>query len=257
MNKKASIFFWPYLLLILLVLTSYGMYSIFTRDKTINGIFYVGGNQQRISDSYALFESKNLFFEKASLLSYYDSVYYLYENGGKFNFDCGQEQGYILWKIGSVDCFVDKKGFSDSFEKVFSSNLGIYTKDYINFPISGNLDFIYDENLIYIKTKTKLKMSKDNVEYQDYLYSNIVENLPMDEVLQITTEAKNYIKECREDISCYKTKSQDSLFSWSIKNNGKLFMFDVNTNKKIGLFEKKDLILRFGVDFKELNPLFG
>lgn len=257
MNKKASIFFWPYLLLILLVLTGYGMYSIFTRDKTVDGVFYVGGNQQRISDAHALFESKNLFFEKASLLSYYDSVYYLYDNGGKFNFDCGQEQGYVLWKIGNIDCFEDKKQFSDSFERVFSSNLDIYTKDYLNFPISGNLDFIYGENIVYFITKTKVKIQKDNVEYKDNLHSSILGDIPIDEFLQVTTEAKNYIKECREDLNCYKTKTQDSPFSWSIKNNGKLFMFDVNTNKKIGLFEKKDLILRFGVDFKELNPLFG
>jgi len=257
MNRKASIFFWPFFLLVLLILFSYGLYRVFTKENTINDTLYVGVNQYKINSAYDLFESKNLFFEKASTMSYYGSIYYLYDNGGKFNFNCGQEQGYVLWKVGSLNCFVDKKEFVDSFEKVFSSNLAIGTKDYINIPVVDNLNFVYNENFVYFNTKSKLIVQKDNVEYQDYLYSGVKESLPVDEVIQVSAEARNYITQCKEDLNCYLVNTQNSAFSWSIKNNGKLFMFDVNTNRKIGLFEKKDLVLKFGVDFKELNPLFG
>lgn len=256
MNKKASIFFWPFFILVLIVLSSFGLYTVFNRESAVVGNLYVGANQYWLTFLANSFEANNLFFEMASKNAYYDSVFYLYENGGKFNFDCGVEQGYVLWGVGDVDCFAYKKEFVDSFEKVFSSNLDVYTKNYIGLPMAGNIEFTYGENAIYFKTKNKLRLSKEGAIYEDYLYSRVDEGLLIDEILQVGIEAKSYSDSCKEDLSCYRAKTKESSFVWDIKNNGKLFMFDVNTNRKSGLFEKKDLIVRFGVDFRELNPLF-
>ncbi len=244
MNKKGNFVFNLALVFGVLFLTVFIFFK-FSDLKNSTSTLYIGEAQINMINTYLEGESNIFAIEQSAKYSQAESLQEFYAKGGYVKTECGVSNDYTLWVKSSKQCFLTKKTLTEEFTKIYNVSINNYNpiniKNNYNVSIINN-NFLIKGDEIPLKNKRIIYYLRPII-LVDSQYS-------LDYAYQTSELIKNNIDKCKQDTTCW-----ESLGDFNIKENNKILYFDVNLKQSLGYFDKKDIVLKFALDFN--NPIFA
>jgi hypothetical protein len=249
-NKKGSFVFNLLLILALITILTYASFKFLTTDKT-KQTQEIGEMQIKLINLYTSAEKANLYLDQSAKYTYSESLNNFYSNGGYYKSPCGKIANYTLWIKGTQNCFLTKEQLLKELSYFFNESLNNYSNNYEDINLINDYNVNLDNNLLVI-SGSEIPLKKDSMIY--YFKPNI--RIKSDEDFSVLLKNIDKIKinanNCKSNIDCWQKIDN----SFKITQNGKILFFEINTNSSVGYFDKTNLVLKFGLDFNENNPLF-
>lgn len=244
LNKKGNFVFNLALVFGILFLTIFILFKFSNMEKSTS-TSYIGEIQIKMINYYLEGESNIFSIEQSAKYAQAEALQEFYANGGYVKNYCGESNGYMIWSNPSKKCFLTKEIINQEFTKIYNNSIEKYNK----LNIKGNYQINFLNDKILIKGDEIPLKNKDIIYYLKPVI--IVDSqYNLDKSYEISELIRINLDKCNQNISCWK-----SLGNFDIKENNKIIYFDMNLKQNIGYFDKKDIVLKFAIDFN--NPIFA
>ena len=145
MNKKGFVLGVGILLVALVALTTAFVQLTIKYDmENARGISYeIGELQFYLIDLYTKGEKLLLYVDKSADYSFDEALLFFATKGFTAESECGEYQGYTLWKSENKDCFPEEEKINEDFILLFKNKFRTYLE---NYPVLAFAQNNYEEN---------------------------------------------------------------------------------------------------------------
>jgi hypothetical protein len=249
-NKKGSFVFNLLLVLALILILTYTSFKFLTTDKT-KQTQEIGEMQINLINMYTSAEKANLYLEQSAKYTQGETLSSFYTAGGYYKSPCGKIANYNLWVKGAQNCFLTKGQLLKELNYFFNESLNNYSNNYQDINLMNNYDIGIDNNYFVING-SEIPLKQNGLTYYFKPYIRIKSDEDTSLLLSNIEKIKININNCKNNIDCWQKIDN----SFKITQNGKALIFEIDTQKSVGYFNKSNLVLKFGLDFSDNNPLF-
>ena len=249
-NKKGSFVFNLLLILALIAILTYTSFKFLTTDKT-KQTQEIGEMQIKLINTYTSAEKANFYLQQGSKYSQGEILSNFYSNGGYYKSPCGKITNYNIWIKGKQNCFLTRDELFKELSYFFNESLNNYSSNYYGLNLINNYQVTINNNS-FIINGSEIPLKQDSMIYYFKPYIVIISEEDLSLLLNNIEKIKANIDNCKNNLDCW--QKLDS--SFKIIQTGKALLFEIDTKKSVGYFDRTDLVLKFGLDFSDNNPLF-